>query len=129
MTFDILNQIAAKLGADVAKAMFGPLLTISADGAIPIDQDRVVVCDKAGAAAALTMAAPGAANVGRRIAFTTNSAFAHVVTWPAAIVNDGTTGANATFTAVAVAGCSFAVVAISATNWNVESFNLGVFAP
>jgi hypothetical protein len=130
MTFAVLNKIAALLGQDVARGMAGPRQTIAGDGAILIDQDRLVVLTK-GTAAAITMAAPSAADstAGRRITVTSGSAAAHVVTWPGAIVSDGTTGANTTFTFVAVAGCSFTVVAHATGFWAVESFNLGVFAP
>lgn len=126
----VLDQIAAKLGRDIMMAMEAPVLTLTgATGVIPVDRDGVTVLARVGAVIAATMAAPGAANIGRRKVVTTNTAFAHTVTWPGAIVNDGTAGANTTFTAVAVPGCSFEVVAIDAAFWNVLSFNLGAFAP
>lgn len=128
MELTVLNRIAALLGRDVAKAFPGSLLTVTADGAIPIDQDRTIVISK-GSAAAMTVAAPGAANVGRRLTLLTGTDFAHVTTFTGTTLQDGTAGANSTWTATAVQGCALTVVAVTAGKWNVESFNLGTIAP
>ena len=102
-------------------------VTISGDGAIPVDVDQTYYLTK-GSAAAITVAAPGAANIGRRIRITTGSDFAHVVTFTGSTLRDGTTGASITWTAAAFAGSSLEVVAVSATVWNVQSMNLGAIA-
>jgi hypothetical protein len=130
MTLTILNKIAALLGRDVARAFPGVPLTLSADGAIPIDQDRLVHLAK-GSAAAMTIAAPGATNFaeGREITIVTDTDFAHVVTFTGGTLWDGTAGVNSTWTATAVKGCALTIVALSATLWQVKSFNLGTIAP
>jgi hypothetical protein len=78
-------------------------------------------------AGAYSVAAPGVA--GLRITFTTTTDFAHVVTFTGGTLWDGTAGANTTWTSAAVQGSSLTVVSVSATKWNVESFNLGTIAP
>ena len=130
MTSSVLGQIAAKLGRVVALACPGPLLTLTADGAVPIDQDRTVVLSK-GSAGAFTVAAPGATNfaAGREITLLTGTDFAHVTTFTGTTLQDGTAGANSTWTATAVQGCALTFVAVTAAKWNVKSFNLGTIAP
>jgi len=105
-----------------------PPTVLSADGAIPITRDDVFLITK-GAAAALTVAAPGDANIGRRLTILSGSDAAHVVTFTGTTLQDGTAGANTTWTAPAVQGASLVVVAVTAAKWNVESFNLGTIAP
>jgi len=78
-------------------------------------------------AGAYSVAAPGAAGI--RITFTTTTDFAHVVTFTGATLWDGTATANSTWTSAAVQGSSLTIVSVSATKWNVESFNLGTIAP
>lgn len=101
---------------------------LTADQAIPVDVDGFYAIAK-GSAAALSVAAPGAANIGRRITFTTASNFAHVVTFTGTTLYDGTTGANTTWTSAAFIGSSLTIRAIGASTWVVESFNLGTIAP
>ncbi len=129
MTLAQLQAIAARLGRDVAKAFTGVQLTLTANAAIPIDQDRTVVLSNAGGAGAFTVAAPGASNIGRRITLLTGTDFAHVTTFTGTTLQDGTAGANSTWTATAVQGCALTFEAVSATKWNVVSFNLGTIAP
>lgn len=100
---------------------------ITGDGAIPVDVDSRSLLTK-GSAAAITVGAPGAANVGRRLVIMGGSDFAHVVTFTGSTLRDGTTGASITWTSAAFQGSSLTVVAISATTWNVECNNLGVIA-
>lgn len=109
-----------------AAAIVSTVTTATADGAIPL-ASGVYVISKAGSASATTIAAPGVA--GLRITITTGSDFAHVVTFTGATLWDGTATANSTWTAAAVQGSSLTVVSVSATKWNVESFNLGTIAP
>lgn len=101
---------------------------LAADGAVPIGEDDVFQITK-GSAAALSVAAPGAGNIGRELTFITGSDFAHVVTFTGTTLEDGTTGLNTTWTAAAFAGSALTVVARSATRWSVKSMNLGVIAP
>lgn len=101
---------------------------VAGDLALPITEDATFQLTK-GSAAAITVAAPGDGNIGRRLSILTGSDFAHVVTFTGTTLQDGTAGLNSTWTAAAVAGCSLQVRAVSATRWCVESFNLGTIAP
>jgi hypothetical protein len=100
---------------------------IAVDQAIPIDTDGTFQLTK-GSAAAMTVAAPTDANIGRRLTILNGSDFAHVVTFTGSTLQDGTTGLNITWTAAAFAGSSITVRAVSATRWAVESMNLGACA-
>lgn len=104
-----------------------PFTTISGDGAVAV-ASGVTLLTK-GSAAAITLAAPGAAGIGKVLTITTGSDYAHVVTFTGGTLWDGTAGANSTWTAAAVQGSSITVVGTTATKWNVVSFNLGTIAP
>jgi hypothetical protein len=99
-------------------------IVLSADGAIPIDEDAIFSIAK-GSAAALSIAAPGEKNIGRRLKFMVGSNFAHVLTFTGATLEDGTSGLKATWIFDAIVGNSLTVVARTATRWSVESFNQG----
>jgi len=102
--------------------------TRSADGAITIDIDGMFLLTK-GSAAAMTIAAPGARNVGRKITIVSGSAFAHVVTFTGGTLENGVTGgAKTTWTSAAFVGSTLRVFAISPTRWAVLNLNLGSFA-
>lgn len=103
------------------------ITTISGDGAIPVDVDSITLLTK-GSAAAITVAAPGVKNVGRRLEIHAGSDFAHVVTFTGSTLRDGTTGASITWTGAAFAGTSLTVRAISSTLWSVIVNNLGTIA-
>jgi hypothetical protein len=103
-----------------------PLTTYSGDGAISV-APQIAYLTK-GSAAAMTLAAPGANGIGTVLTITTGSNFAHVVTFTGTTLNDGTAGANITWTAAAVQGSSITVVGVTAALWNVVSFNLGTIA-
>jgi len=105
-----------------------PPVAYAADGAIDTSFDHTALITK-GSAAALSVAAPGARNIGRRLTLTSGTDFAHIVTFTGGTLWDGTAGANSTWTTPAVQGASLTIEAISATKWNVVSFNLGVIAP
>jgi hypothetical protein len=109
------------------RAKFAPveITEVSADQAIPVDTDAHYLITK-GSAAALSLAAPGAKNIGRRIKFTGGSDFAHVVTATGATVHDGTTGGHATLTSPAFQGGTLTLLAVTAAKWNVEANNLWV---
>lgn len=104
-----------------------PFNTYAIDGAITV-APQVAYLTK-GSAGAYTLAAPGAAGIGVVITITSGSDFAHVVTFTGTTVQDGTAGANSTWTAAAVQGTSITLVGVTAVKWNVVSFNLGTIAP
>jgi len=103
------------------------ITTITGDGAIPVDADSISLLTK-GSAAAITVAAPGASNIGRRLVIHNGSDFAHVVTFTGSTLRDGTTGASITWTAAAFRGSSLTVRAVDASTWSVEAMNLGTIA-
>jgi hypothetical protein len=103
------------------------ITTLTGDGAIDISRNSITLLTK-GSAAAVTVAAPGAANIGRKITVLGGSDFAHVVTFTGSTLRDGTTGASVTWTSAAFQGSSLVARAISATTWNVEVNILGVIA-
>ncbi len=96
------------------------VILYAADGALTLVSQTAVIT-KAGSACLLSIAAPGVA--GLRLVITSNSAFAHVITFTGATLWDGTTGANTTVTMTAFQGSSLTVVSASATIWLVESQN------
>lgn len=100
------------------------ITTLAGDGAIPVDADSITLLTK-GSAAAVTVAAPGAANIGRRLVIHNGSDFAHIVTFTGFTLRDGTTGASITWTAAAFRGSSLTVRAVDASTWSVEAMNLG----
>lgn len=108
----------------VARFAPDPPDVIAGDGAVNIDYDGSVLLTK-GSAAAITVAAPGAKNVGRIKRITTGSDFAHVVTFTGSTLRDGTTGASITWTAAAFRGSSLVIQAVDAATWNVIGMNLG----
>lgn len=127
MTFLQFQKLASVLGAVAASIFGGPPIAIDVDGALPITKNATYLLTK-GSALALSVAAPGAANVGREITLLGGSDFQHIVTFTGATLWDGTAGGNLTWTTTAVQGCSLTFVAISATKWNVKSFNLGTIS-
>jgi len=128
MTDAETQQVAALFGGAIALGLCQPSITLPGDGALPIDRDGCYQITK-GSAAAISVAAPGASGIGRRITITTTTDFAHVVTFTGTTLMDGTAGLNTTWTSTAVAGCSITFVGVSATRWAVVSFNLGTIAP
>lgn len=97
------------------------ITTISGDGAVTIAAGVVLLTK--GSAAAITLAAPTAAQAGTVITITSGSAFAHVVT-ATGLLEDGVTGgAKNTATFAAFKGASITVLA-SALKWNVVSLNV-----
>lgn len=119
------SDLAAQLGRDLARNIAPPLTTITGDGAIPVDVDGIYLLTK-GSAAAITIAVPGAANIGRKVVITGGSDFAHVVTAASTSVHDGTTGGHGTLTSPAFQGGTLTLRAVTAAKWNVEANNLWV---
>lgn len=124
MTEAELSQMQAQSG-DLARLAHQPQITIPGDAALDITKDASFLLTK-GSAAAITLADPGAGNIGRRIQIMAGSDFAHVVTTSAALAN-GTAPKN-TWTSAAFIGSTLNLRAVSSTLWAVESNVLGVFA-
>lgn len=116
MNTDEASALASTVGALLAQNLGMNVVTIPGDGAIPIDRDGTYLLTK-GSAAAITLAAPAAAAVGRRIKVIAGSNFAHVVTSAAANIGDGTAGLNTTMTFAALIGASFEIVCNAANQW------------
>lgn len=97
----------------------------AANGAVTI-ANGTVVFTKAGVAA-MTLAAPTAAQEGTTITFTSRTAHAHTVT-ATGLIEDGVTGgAKTTATFAAFAGASLTLQAIN-LKWNVISLNACVIS-
>lgn len=119
------NALAGTVGGASAQGIAPIVQTISGDGAIPVTRDGAYYLTK-GSAAAVTLAVPGADNIGRRIQIIGGSDFAHVVTAASTSVHDGTTGGHGTLTSAAFIGSTLTLRAVSATQWVVEANNLWV---
>jgi hypothetical protein len=128
MNDDTAQELAAIIGGNGAQQVDGLLTVIAGDGAAALIPGSTVSMTK-GSAAAVSVAAPGAAMIGKRMTFVAGSDFAHVVTFTGTTLGDGTTGLNSTWTSAAFMGSSLTVVGMSATRWAVVSFNLGTIAP
>lgn len=119
-----LTGVAANFsGAVTALTMTGKnvVTTISGDGAITIAEGIVKLTK--GSAAAITLAAPTAAQEGTTIRVISNSAFAHVIT-ATGLLDDGVTGGSKnTATFGAFAGASIELVAIN-LKWSVLAKNV-----
>lgn len=97
----------------------GNLVTYSGDGAITLTS-QIALLTK-GSAAAMTVAAPGAAGIGARITIVSGSNFAHVITFTGGTLGDGTTGLNTTVTMTAFIGSAITFIGNTATQWVTES--------
>lgn len=125
MDYATIGSLAAIVGRSIGLQVGMAMVTVPGDATLPIDADRLFLLTK-GSAAAITLADPGAANIGRRLTIMAGSDFAHVVTTTAALAN-GTAVKN-TWTSAAFTGSSLTIRAISATLWGVENIQLGAFA-
>lgn len=83
------QTLAARQKDQVARNIAPPLNVITGDAALTI-QNQVAIFTK-GSAAAITLAAPVAADAGVRIQLVAGSAFAHVIT-ATGLIDDGVTG-------------------------------------
>lgn len=123
----VSGGIAAAPPADgAANAASGPPINIySADGAISVATQRAVMTK--GSAAAMTLAAPTAAQAGVTIHLISGSAFAHVVT-ATGLIDDGVTGgAKNTVTLGAFVGASATLVAYN-LHWVLQSKTVATVA-
>lgn len=119
------QALASRVGGGLSNNLAPAVLVIPGDGAIPVSVDGIYLLTK-GSAAAITLAVPGAANIGRKIVITGGSDFAHVVTAASTSVHDGTTGGHGTLTSPAFQGGTLTLRAVTAAKWNVEANNLWV---
>lgn len=107
--------------AKLAKALRG-IQTITGDGAITITDGSVVMTK--GSAAAVTLAAPTAAQLGTEMDIYAGSAFAHVVT-ATGLVDDGVTGGSkTTLTFGAFVGASITLKSVQSGKWAVKAKNV-----
>lgn len=116
-----LDRLRVLLGGDIAEAIVGfptGQALLAGDGAVPIGVDATYQITK-GTAGAFTIAAPGAANIGRVIDIISTTAAAHVLTFTGNTLRGGT-AAVATWTAAAQIGTRITIRAISATVWQLE---------
>jgi hypothetical protein len=125
MNLSEAQQLAGKVGGPVANNVAPPVTIITGDAALPITRDGCYLLTK-GSAAAISLAVPGASNIGRRIVVTGGSDFAHVITAASTSVHDGTTGGHGTLTSAAFQGSTLTLRAVTAAKWNVEANNLWV---
>jgi len=101
-----------------------PILSLAVNGAIPIDQDRMIILTKAGVAA-MSIAAPGAANVGRVLGIYGTTTDQNVLTFTGGTLASGAAGVT-TVTGAAQIGSGILVRAVSATKWQLMSNTLAV---
>jgi hypothetical protein len=126
MTQTELDKLAGLLGGGnlAAGLAMAPVLALAVNGAIPIDQDRFIILTKAGVAA-MTVAAPGAANIGRVLAIYGTTADQNTITFTGGTLNSGAAGVT-TVTGAAAAGSGITVRAVTATKWQLVSNTLAV---
>lgn len=96
-----------------------PVTAYTANGAIALTTGLHAI-EKTGSAAAMTVAAPTAAQDGVELTIIGNTDFAHVITFTGGTLLDGTTGANTTATLAAFKGSGVTVVARGST-WLLKS--------
>ena len=87
------------------------VVTVGADGAIPVPLIDTVVNINKGSAAALTLAAPSLASNGVRLTLTSQTAFAHVVTATALLADAVSGSPHTTATFAAFKGASINLIA------------------
>lgn len=109
---------AGVLTANDAPALKRPVTTYTANGAITISSGVNVVAKTS--AAAMTVAAPTAAQEGTWMTIISNTDFAHVITFTGSTLLDGTTGANLTVTMTAFKGSAITVIAVG-TKWLLKN--------
>jgi hypothetical protein len=133
---DVLSNVyVGGLAGDFPLPQPGTIITtdFAEDSPISIGQDSTIVLPGANAvyninkasAAAITVPAPSLADNGVNYEFTSNTAFAHVLTFPTGLIQDGTASAKTTATFTASKG---ATVNFTVENgfFNVNGTPLGV---
>jgi hypothetical protein len=118
---------AAASAADLTAAQTAtlPVNVYTADGAITVASQRAVLSKTS--AAAMTLAAPTAAQAGLTIVITAGTAFAHVVT-ATGLIDDGVTGgAKNTITLGAFVGATATIYAYN-LHWVLQSKTVATVA-
>lgn len=110
---------AGELEANDSPVLKLPTTAYTANGAIALLSGLHVI-EKTGSAAAMTVAAPTAAQDGTELTIIGNTDFAHVITFTGGTLLDGTTGANTTATLAAFKGSGVTVVA-RGTKWLLKA--------
>lgn len=111
------DQLAGSIGASLAREIALPILSLAVNGAIPIDRDLFVLLTKAGVAA-MTVAAPGAANIGRVLAIYGTTTDQNTITFTGNTLRSGAAGVL-TATGAAQIGSGITVRAVTATAWQL----------
>jgi hypothetical protein len=119
-----LDQLAGLLDSQLARSMAPPVLSLAVNGAIPIDRDLFVLLTKAGVAA-MSIAAPGAANIGRVLQIYGATADQNVLTFTGGTLRSGAAGVT-TVTGAAAIGSGITVKAVTATTWQLLNNTLAV---
>ena len=119
-----LDQLAGLLDSQLARSMAPPVLSLAVNGAIPIDRDLFVLLTKAGAAL-MSIAAPGAANIGRELWIYGATADQNVLTFTGGTLRSGAAGVT-TVTGAAAIGSGIHVKAVTATTWQLLHNTLAV---
>jgi hypothetical protein len=119
-----LDKLAGLVGGLLARNIAPPVLSIAVNGAIPIDQDAFILLTKAGVAA-MSIAAPGAANIGRVLQIYGATADQNVLTFTGGTLRSGAAGVT-TVTGAAAIGSGITVKAVTATTWQLLNNTLAV---
>jgi hypothetical protein len=118
---------AASSAADVSSAQIAqlPVNVYTADGAITVAAQRAIISKTS--AAAMTLAAPTAAQAGLTIVLTAGTAFAHVIT-ATGLIDDGVTGgAKNSITLGAFVGATATIYAYN-LHWVLQSKTVATVA-
>lgn len=118
------NMDTSEAAIIAMQTQMGVLTVYSTDGAIAVASGKAVLTK--GTAAAMTLAAPTAAQNGIVLVITAGSNAAHVVT-ATGLILDGTTGANNTITLAAFIGSSCTLMAYN-QKWLVLSNQVATIA-
>ncbi len=124
MTATELDQLAGLVGGILARNIAPPVLSLAVNGAIPIDRDAFILLTKAGVAA-MSIAAPGADNIGRVLSIYGTTTDQNVLTFTGGTLRSGAAGVT-TVTGAAQIGSGITVKAVSATTWQLMSNTLAV---
>ena len=119
-----LDKLAGTHGGTLARNIAPPVLSLAVNGAIPIDQDAFILLTKAGVAA-MSIAAPGAANIGRVLQIYGATADQNVLTFTGGTLRSGAAGVT-TVTGAAAIGSGITVKAVTATTWQLLNNTLAV---
>jgi hypothetical protein len=124
MTQTELDKLTAVISAQVAQSLAPPVFALAVNGACPIDRDAFILMTKAGVLA-LSIAAPGAGNIGRVLQIYGATADQNVLTFTGGTLRSGAAGVT-TVTGAAAIGSGITVKAVTATTWQLLNNTLAV---